>query len=55
MRYEAVLGFNTKQWLAYDNEKDEYCDPPTEVLDKIKNYSDDVDKQEDFFNEILLE
>ena len=52
-RYEAVLGFNTKQWWAYDNEYDEFCDPPTEVLKDIERYSDDVDKQEDFFNGIL--
>lgn len=52
-RYESVLGFNTKQWWAYDNITDEYCDPPTEVLDAIKNHSTNVDTQEDFFNEIL--
>lgn len=53
MRYEAVLGFNTKQWWAYDNETDEYCDPPIEVLEQIKAHSDDVDEQEEFFNELL--
>ena len=53
MRYEAVLGFNTKQWWAYDNETDEYCDPPTFVLEQIANHSDNVDEQEDFFDEIL--
>ena len=52
-RYEAVLGFNTKQWWAYDNETDEFCDPPTEVLNAIHNHSNNVDTQEDFFNEIL--
>ena len=55
MRYEAVLGFNTKQWWAYDNEMDEYCDPPAEVLEDIENYSDDVDEQEEYFNSILAE
>ena len=53
MRYKAVFGFNTKQWWAYDNEKDEYCDPPTEVLDEIRNHSDDVNEQETFFDGIL--
>lgn len=53
MRYTAVLGFNTKQWWAYDNETDEYCDPPTVVLDEISNHSDNVDEQEDYFNKIL--
>ena len=53
MRYEAVLGFNTKQWWAYDNETEEYCDPPKKVLDKIKQHSDDVDKQEEYFNNLL--
>ena len=52
-RYEAVFGFNSKQWWAYDNETDEYCDPPSRVLEEITNHSDDIDKQEDFFNEIL--
>ena len=52
-RYEAVLGFNTKQWWAYDNEMDEYCDPPSEVLEKIKQHSEDVNEQEKFFNNLL--
>ena len=55
MRYEAVLGFNTKQWWAYDNEEDVYCDPPTEVLEQIKAHSSDVNEQEEFFNSILAE
>lgn len=54
-RYEAVLGFNTKQWWAYDNETDEYCDPPSKVLEEISMHSDDIDKQEKFFNDILSE
>ena len=53
MRYEAILGFNSKQWWAYDNDTDEYCNPPKTVLDEIRNHSDDVDEQERFFNEIL--
>ena len=53
MRYEAVYGFNSKQWWAYDNETDEYCDPPTDVLDNIENYSSDIDEQEEYFNKIL--
>ena len=51
--YEAVFGFNSKQWWAYDNTTDEYCDPPISVLEEIANHSDDVDVQEKFFNEIL--
>lgn len=54
MRYIAVLGFNTKQWWAYDEETDEYCDPPISVLNRIKQHSDNVAEQEYFFNEILL-
>ena len=53
MRYEAVYGFNTKQWWAYDNYTDEYCDPPTDVLDRIDDYSSDIDEQEKYFNNIL--
>ena len=52
-RYVAIHGFNTKQWWAYDNETDEYCDPPKRVLDELKKHSDFFDIQEDFFNEIL--
>lgn len=52
-RYEAVLGCNTKQWWAYDNDTDKYCDPPQDVLESIKKYSTDVDEQEEFFNDIL--
>lgn len=55
MRYEAILGFNTKQWWAYDTETEELCDPPTEILDAIEAHSDNVDEQEEFFNEILAE
>lgn len=53
MRYEAVYGFNTKQWWAYDNDTDEYCDPPTEVLNSIESYSSDIDEQEEYFNVVL--
>ena len=55
MRYEVVFGFNTKQWWAYDNKTDEYCDPPIEVLNKIKNHSNDINQQQEFFKKILEE
>lgn len=55
MRYDAILGFNTKQWWAYDNETDEYCDPPIKVLDEIENHSRDVDEQQRYFQDILDE
>lgn len=54
-RYKAVLGFNTKQWWAYDNETDEYCDPPTKVLEEIENHSSGISEQEEYFNQILSE
>lgn len=53
MRYEALLGFNTKQWWVYDNYTDEYCDPPTKVLNQIGDYSRDVNEQKSFFDGIL--
>ena len=53
MRYEVVFGFNTKQWWVYDNDTDEYCDPPSAVLDEVKSHSADLDEQEDFFREIV--
>ena len=52
-RYEAVLGPNTKQWWAYDNKTDEFCDPPIEILNQIKAHSDDINEQESFFNSLL--
>ena len=35
MRYEAVMGVNTKQWWIYDNENDSYIDPPIDVLEEL--------------------
>ena len=52
-RYEAVFGFNSKQWWAYDNKTEEYCDPPASVLFDIANHSDDIDEQQRFFEAIL--
>ena len=52
-RYEAVLGCNTKQWWAYDNKTDEFCDPPTVILNKIRDHSNDIDEQRNFFDTIL--
>lgn len=52
-KYEAVLGFNTKQWWVYDNETDVYIDPPNEVLEDIKKFSSDINEQEKYFNNIL--
>ena len=40
-RYDAVLGFNTKQWWVYDNENDVYIDPPASVLSDIKKLPED--------------
>ena len=37
MRYEALLGFNTKQLWIYDSKNDTYIDPPTEVLNEVKD------------------
>lgn len=43
MRYDAVIGFNTKQVWVYDNDEDVYIDPPIEVLKQITNWRDDPD------------
>lgn len=51
MRYMAVLGFNTKQWWVYDNKKDLYIDPPTEVLDELEKL-DDTDEQESLLEKL---
>ena len=34
----AVLGFNTKQWWVYDEDRGCYVDPPIEVLDSLSKY-----------------
>lgn len=43
MRYEGVIGFNTKQIWIYDNKLNIYIDPPTEVLNNITDWRDDCD------------
>ena len=43
MRYEAVIGFNTKQIWVYDNEEDVYIDPPTDVLNSLPDWREDPD------------
>ena len=53
-RYEAIFGFNTKQWWAYDTQTGEFCDPPTEVLKEIKQNSAKTNQdEEEYFNKIL--
>lgn len=50
MRYEAILGFNTKQWWVYDNEENTYIDPPSSVLESL---SDETDIAEEQLNNLL--
>ena len=38
-RYMALLGFNTKQLWLYDEETDEYIDPPSDVLDTLPTWN----------------
>ena len=58
-RYDAVLGYNTKQWWLYDNETDEYVDPPISVLDELKGMpsatADDISAQGSRLEEIASE
>ena len=54
-RYAAVLGFNTKQWWAYDEENDTFIDPPAEILDSLPNWRENVDETEEAFQKILDE
>lgn len=48
MRYEALLGFNTKQFWIYDSVNDTFIDPPTEVLVEIEKirYKDGIETAE---------
>lgn len=52
-RFEAVLGFNTKQWWVYDNKLDLYIDPPSEVLDSLPDWREDCQKAEEEFQKII--
>ena len=48
MRYEVMLGPNTKQLWVYDSEKDTYIDPPAKVLAKLDtSFGDDWETKED--------
>ena len=50
-RYLPILGFNSKQWWAYDERTGEVIDPPMGVLKEIKSHP--MDEQEGFFEELL--
>lgn len=39
MRYEAVVGFNTKQIWIYDNVNNSYIDPPAVILQAARTYA----------------
>lgn len=52
-RYIAIMGFNTKQWWVYDEETGNYIDPPSEILNEVKNSSQDIDEQQEHLNQIL--
>lgn len=47
-RYEILLGFNTKQWWAYDNFYDEYVDIPSDILNGLPK-----ENQENYLREIV--
>ena len=51
--YEVVLGPNTKQWWVYDNDTDEYCDPPTEILERTTKCSKNTDIQQLYLEMIV--
>ena len=51
--YEVVLGPNTKQWWVYDNDADEYCDPPTEILERTTKCSKNTDIQQLYLKMIV--
>ena len=54
MRYEVVLGFDTKQWWIYDNQTDEYIDLPILVLSATKQFSSDTDEQGRFLKALVF-
>ena len=52
--YEAVYGFNSKQWWVYDNDKDVYIDVPTDVLNELQEHSNDICEQQCYFEDYIL-
>ena len=50
-RFEPAFGPNTKQWWLYDRETNEMCDPPIEVLNKVREIN--FDKQEEELQKIV--
>ena len=53
MKYEVMLGFNTKQWWIYNNDTDMYCDPPAHILDQVKQHSPDINVQQAYLERIV--
>lgn len=45
-RYEALCGPNTHQFWIYDNETNEFIDPPVDVLDVLDDMDLDNAKRE---------
>lgn len=54
-RYEAVFGFNSKQWWVYDSDNDRYIDPPKDVLDSLPYWKEDPDAAKKAFQMIINE
>ena len=52
-RYEAVLGPNTHQLWIYDNETNEFIDPPADVLDSLDDL--DIDEAEEKLVRLAIE
>ena len=45
-RYEALCGPNTHQLWIYDNETNEFIDPPADVLDSLDDMDlDDAERE----------
>lgn len=60
LRYEATYGPNTKQWWLYDEETDEYVDPPLEILEELDLMGDyrtveGMDAMRDYLEDIAAE
>lgn len=53
MRYEALLGPNTKQWWIYDNENNKLIDPPIIVLNVLTCYPAETAEDMDVITNVL--
>lgn len=53
MKFEVVLGFNTKQWWVWEDTEGFYIDPPTAVLNSLPDWRENPVEAEREFKKIV--